>query len=91
MSKPDLEPRAFLEKYADQAATFVITRAGRQVDCENSWTLLEGLHRLSADTEAMSITACVHHIPVSPDVDYVAITDANYMAILLELARCVKY
>ena len=34
----------------------------------------------------MSVTVCVHHIPVNPDVDYVPITDADYMDALLELA-----
>ena len=87
MTKPDLEPKAFLKQYGDQSATFVIARPGRQPESKFGWTLLGGLHRLSADPKPMSVTVCVHHIPVNRNVDYVAITDADYMGELLELAR----
>jgi hypothetical protein len=87
MTKPELEPKAFLKQYGDQSATFVIVRPGRQPESKFGWTLLDGLHRLSADPKPMSVTVCVHHIPVNRNVDYVAITDADYIGDLLELAR----
>jgi hypothetical protein len=90
MSKPNLEPSAFLEKYRDQSTTFVITRPGSQPKSETGWTLLDGLQRLTADPGPMAITACIHHIPVNPDRDYVSITDADYMDALLELVRGLK-
>ena len=86
MTKPDLEPKAFLKQYGDQSATFVITRPGRTPDSK-SWTLLGGLLRLCTDPKPKSVTVCVHHIPVNREVDYVSITDADYMGELLDLAR----
>jgi hypothetical protein len=84
MTKPDLDPKAFLELYKDNATTFVLQRAGRLPEkMAGDFTLLGGLGRLlKEDPMPSTITATVHYAP-----DDVSITDKGYMAALLVLVR----
>ena len=84
MTKPDLDPKAFLEMYKDNSTTFVIQRAGRLPErMTGDFTLLGGLGRLlNEDPMPRTVTATVHYAPGD-----VPITDQDYMAALLALLR----